>query len=82
MNKNESSSLDMDAIVTDILGGMSLKEKSLIANMDEKSLPYLQYAFDIYVSRQIGDDPDAGRKIMARVWRSLQDSHRIRLVKR
>jgi hypothetical protein len=52
----------MDRIVTDILSAMSLKEKSLIANMDEKSLPYLQYAFDVYLSRNIGDDPETGQE--------------------
>ena len=36
--------MDMQRIVAGILSGMSLKEKSLIAQMDEKSLPYLQYA--------------------------------------
>ena len=74
--------MDMDRIVADILSAMSLKEKSLIANMDEKSLPYLQYAFDVYISRQIGDDPQTGRDIMQRVWQTLQATHRIRIVKK
>ena len=82
MNKEKPPYPDMDLIVDDILAGMSLKEKSLIANMDKKSLPYLQYAFDVYISREIGDDQETGRKIMERVWQILQDSHRIRLVKR
>ncbi|MBC2709666.1 MAG: hypothetical protein HGJ94_01215 [Desulfosarcina sp.] len=81
MKKNSHPSLDTDRIVEDILSGMSLKEKSLIANMDEKSLPYLQYAFDVYISRDVGNDPDAGREIMKRVWQKLQATHRIRLVK-
>jgi len=68
-------------MVKDILSAMSLKEKSLIANMDERSLPYLQYAFDVYISRVMGDDPDAGREIMRGVWQRLQETHRIRLVK-
>ena len=70
----------MRQIVEDILAGMSLKEKALIANMDEKSLPYLQYAFDVYISREVGDDPETGREIMHQVWHSLQKTHRIRLV--
>jgi hypothetical protein len=70
----------LDRIVADILSTMTLKEKSLIAHMDESSLPYLQYAFDVYISRSIGDDAAAGREIMKRVWRTLHETHRIRLV--
>ncbi|WP_155314654.1 hypothetical protein [Desulfosarcina alkanivorans] len=73
---------DMDRMVADILSGMSLKEKSLIANMDEKSLPYLQYAFDVYLGRDVGDDPETGKEIMRRIWQTLQQTHRIRLVKK
>ncbi len=72
---------DMDRTVADILSGMSLKEKALIASMDEKSLPYLQYAFDVYISRDVGDDPETGREIMKRVWQTLQKTHRIRIVR-
>lgn len=81
MKSKDRDYLDIDRIVTDILSAMSLKEKSLIANMGEKSLPYLQYAFDVYISRNIGDDPETGREIMKRVWQTLQETHRIRLVK-
>jgi hypothetical protein len=80
--KNEiHTPADLDRIVYDIIAAMSLKEKSLIANMDEKSLPYLQYAFDVYISPNVGDDPEMGRRIMRRVWQVLQATHRIRLVK-
>ena len=72
---------DMQRIVADILSGMSLKEKSLIAHMDEKSLPYLQYAFDVYISKGAEDDQEIGREIMKRVWQELQETHRIRIVR-
>ena len=80
MNKEIHTAGDLDRIVYDIIAAMSLKEKSLIANMDEKSLPYLQYAFDVYISRDIGDDPERGQEIMKRVWQTLHATHRIRLV--
>ena len=80
--KNEiHTPADLDRIVYDIIAAMSLKEKSLIANMDGKSLPYLQYAFDVYISPNVGDDSEMGHKIMHRVWQVLQSTHRIRLVK-
>jgi hypothetical protein len=81
MKPKDRNTLDMDRIVTDMLSTMSLKEKSLIANMDEKSLPYLQYAFDVYISQNIGDNPETGREIMKRIWQTLQATHRIRLVR-
>ena len=80
MNKTRPASGAVDRIVTDILATMSLKEKALIANMDEKSLPYLQYAFDVYISREAGDDPETGQEIMRRLWQRLHETHRIRLV--
>ena len=82
-NRNHQSDgpEDVDTIADEILAGMSLKEKSLIAHMDERSLPYLQYAFDIYLSPEVGDDPEKGQAIMQRVWKRLQETHRIRLVK-
>ena len=82
MNDDAHPPGEMDRMVADILAAMSLKEKSLIANMDERSLPYLQYAFDVYISRQVGDDPRLGKDIMRRVWRALQQTHRIRLIRR
>ncbi len=80
MKTDKLPDLNMQAIVAQILSDMSLKERSLIANMDEQSLPYLQYAFDIYISRAIGDDPQTGREVIKRVWQTLQKTHRIRLV--
>jgi hypothetical protein len=81
MEPKRFSSADLQRIADDIIAGMSLKEKSLIAHMDAESLPYLQYAFDIYISREIGDDDRWGPEIMRRVWQRLQGTHRIRLVK-
>ena len=81
MKKDAPPILNIDLIVTDILAAMSLKEKSIIANMDEKSLPYLQYAFDVYISRRIGNDPEQGEEIMKQVWKTLKQTHRIRLVR-
>lgn len=80
MKNSNRPTPDMNRFVAGILSGMSLKEKSLIANMDEKSLPYLQYAFDVYLSQDVGDDPEFGQEIMQRIWQTLQETHRIRLV--
>ena len=80
MTNENADRPEVDRIVDDILEGMSLKEKSLIAHMDERSLPYLQYAFDVYISREAGDDAELGQAIMKRIWQRLQATHRIHLV--
>jgi hypothetical protein len=68
---------DLDEIVLDILDGMSLREKTLIANLDEDDVPYLQYAFSTLVS----EDDELGEVVMYRIWKVLQETHRIRSVK-
>ena len=80
MNDSRRAFREIDQIVVEILATMSLKEKALIANMDEKSLPYLQYAFDVYINREVGNDPQRGQAIMRRLWQTLHETHRIRLV--
>jgi len=76
-----ASTAEIDRIAADIIAGMSPKEKSLIAHMRAERLPHLQYAFDMDVDREIGDDPALGRRIMKCVWQQLQATHRIRLAK-
>ena len=60
--------------------GLAPDHVKVVANMDEKSLPYLQYAFDVYLSQDVGDNPETGQEIMRRIWQTLQQTHRIRLV--
>ena len=80
MDNPQNKLREIDRVVAEILAAMPLKEKALIANMNERSLPYLQYAFDVYLSRAAGDDPEHGQQIMRRLWQTLHDTHRIRLV--
>jgi len=68
---------DIDEVVLDILDGMSLREKAAIAQLDEEDLPYLQYAFDVFV----GEDDDFGKDVMHLIWQVLQKTHRIRSVR-
>ena len=72
---------EIDQIVQEILADMPLKEKAAIANLDKDDIPYIQYAFDVCVSSQLGKDDEMGRDVMHRVWRELQGTHRIRSVK-
>jgi hypothetical protein len=70
---------DIDQIVQDILADMPLKEKAAIANLDEDKVPYLQYAFDVYL-KQLGKDDEMSKDVMHRIWEVLQETHRVRCV--
>ena len=74
-------STDIDQIAQDILAEMPLKEKAAIANLEEDKVPYLQYAFDICVRNQAGKDDEIGKDVMCRIWKELQETHRVRCVK-
>ena len=71
---------NIDQIVRDILADMPLKEKAIIANLDEDKVPYLQYAFDVCIRGQLGEDDEMGKDVMHRIWEVLQETHRLRCV--
>lgn len=72
---------NIDQIVQEILSDMPLKDKAAIANLDEDKVPLLQYAFDIWVRNQVGEDDETSKDVMHRIWKVLQETHRIRNVK-
>ena len=72
---------EIDQIVQDILADMPLKEKAIIANLDENKVPYLQYAFDVCIRSQLGKDDEMGKDVMHRIWEVLQETYRVRCVK-
>jgi len=49
---------EIDQIVQEILADMPLKEKAIIANLNEDKVPYLQYAFDTCIRSQLGKDDE------------------------
>ena len=75
-----SDSTNINQIVQDILTDMPLKEKAIIANLEEDKVPYLQYAFDICVRGQLGQDDEMGKDVMHRIWEVLQGAYRVRCV--
>ena len=72
---------DIDQIVQDILADMPLKEKAAIAKLDEDKVPYLQYAFDTCICSQTGSDDVLAKDVMYRIWKVLQKTHRVRVVR-
>ena len=59
---------------------MTGREKSIFANMDEKDLPYVRYAFDRWLDGRIETQGDAD-DVVHRIWKKLAETHRLRRVK-
>ena len=76
-----ANSSEIDQIVQDILADIPLKEKAVIAHLDEGKVPYLQYAFDVCIRSQLGKDDEMGKDVMHRIWEVLRETHRVRCVK-
>ena len=74
------SPFNIDPIVRDILADMPLKEKAIIANLDQDKVPCLQYAFDVCIRGQLGKDDEMGKDVMHRIWGVFQETHRLRCV--
>ena len=72
---------NINQIVQGILADMPLKEKAAIANLDEDKVPYLQYAFDVCIRSQLGQDDEMSKDVMHRIWEVLRETHRVRCVK-
>ena len=68
---------DVVDIVADILDGMSFREKTIIANVEEREVPSFVETFD----RIAGDDPEMSRTIVKLLWKVLHQTHRVRRVK-
>jgi hypothetical protein len=72
----------VDDTVDYILEGMPLREKTSIANMEKNQVKNLQHVFDAYIRSRVGFDKtdEDVDDLMLRLWKRLQESHRIRVV--
>ena len=70
-------------IVDEIVAGLPLNEKTFFSNLDEEGVKILQIAFDLYIKSKTGAEPDddESNDIMNELWKRLQETHRLRVVK-
>lgn len=71
-------SINIEQIDQEFLADMPLKEKAVIANLNEDKVPYLQHAFDACIRGQPGQEDKMGKDVMHRIWERLQETHRMR----
>lgn len=76
--KNPTSIEFTDSIVEEILD-LTLKEKKIIAYMDENDVFILEAILERYVESK-GAWINDGKNIVKRVWAKLYDSHRFKVV--
>jgi len=71
---------DIEQLADEIVFLMTGREKSIFANMDEKDIPYVRYAFDGWLAGKIDNDKEAD-EVIHKVWLKLGQSYRLRRVK-
>jgi hypothetical protein len=67
-------------ITTEILADLSLREKSIIANMNETDIENLEATFYRRVKGQ-GSRIKDGKHMIKNIWAILYESHRLRAVR-
>jgi len=72
----------LDDLVFEVLAGLSLREKSEIANLGEDALRLMQLHVDKLMETRAADVQRVAsrQEIMRQVWLSLRETHRLRVV--
>jgi ATP-dependent exoDNAse (exonuclease V) beta subunit len=68
-------------IVDEILSEMPLEERVSLANMKQKEVKVLQGVFDLYIRNRSDPEDEEYENIMHELWKRVQDTHRLRVVK-
>ena len=68
-----------ETIVEEIMEELTLKEKNIIANMNELDIDILEAMVERHVKGK-GDRIKDGKHVIKRIWVQLYESHRLRVV--
>jgi len=81
--KERSHKDALNKIVDEIISELPLREKVFFANLDEDGIAVLQKVFDVHIRNKINSEPDNREynEIMNELWKRLQETHKIRVVK-
>ena len=73
----------LSQIIDEIISELPLKEKAFFANLDEVGVAILQKVLDVHIRSKIDSELDDREynNIMDELWKRLQDTHRLRVVK-
>jgi hypothetical protein len=71
-----------ETIANEILTDLSLRDKHIIAHMDENDIMCLACRFSKYINQKApGSDSQKRMDIVRAVWSKLCESHRLKVVK-
>jgi hypothetical protein len=71
-----------ETIANEILTDLSLRDKHIIAHMDENDIMCLSCRFSKYINQKApGSDSQKRMDIVRAVWSKLCESHRLKVVK-
>jgi len=68
-------------IVDEIISELPLRERTSLANMKGEDVQVLQSVFDLYIRSKIDPEGEEYTNIMQELWKRLQETHRLRVVK-
>ena len=68
-------------IADEIISELPLRERTSLANMKKQDVDVLQTVFDLYVRDKIDPNGEVYKNIMHEIWKRLQETHRLRVVK-
>jgi hypothetical protein len=68
-------------IVDEIISELPLKERTSLANMKREDAEVLQSVFNLYIRDRIDPEGEECTDIMDALWKRLQKTHRLRVVK-
>ena len=68
-------------IADEIISEMPLRERVSLAKMNKVDVEVLQYVFNLYLKDKIDPEDEDYTYIMNAIWKRLQETHRLRVVK-
>ena len=79
--KKQSLIDSMYKIVDEIISEMPLKERASLSKMKKEDVEALQQIFNLYIKDKIDPEDEDYTHIMNEIWKRLQETHRLRVVK-
>ena len=67
--------------VDEIISELPLRERTSLSNMKGEDIQVLQSVFDLYIRSKIDPEGEEYTNIMQELWKRLQETHRLRVVK-
>ena len=73
----------VDQFINEIIAKLPLTESVSIANMSKENVEILQQIFELYIQHKAGSEIEGEefKNIMDELWKRLQETHRLRVLK-